>query len=246
MQWRALAEQAGDEEAYDDDGMVHLFRLRIKRMRAMLQLLRPQLPRELRVELDHGLRDIGRKLSDIRMAAVLGNCEKYLSGATSKASPETFARDSSEIRATLALDLQRYSAALDEHMLPDFSVSELCNGVIGIYRRARRRFNRWQLTSEHTDAHDCRKHTKYLMYAIDYSHPWLKENRRMRKQLGLLEDALGNMNDLVEFEARNAHIDMSSEVSAYANTALGLCESIYSVKPKKLMRHFLKPGETTR
>lgn len=185
----ALNELGGGESR--DAEVVHQLRVTIKRLRGILQWVRPVVGRESRMELNGRLRDLARLLAEARRASVF---QELLEGGRTQEPIET-----GVFRARFIEQLASDRESLAGLLPPSVEWSELREGVVESYSRARKRARRWRKSGDPRWAHECRKPTKHLKFALEFLAP-LDERRleKLRRRVGKLEDQLGDLNDLID------------------------------------------------
>jgi CHAD domain-containing protein len=200
--------------------LVHLLRVSVKRLRAFLALLRPALGREAYRREDRFLRDIARSLATTRDRQVavrtVGRLQKLASGKRAK---RALAKAEAALGRVAANAPGDRAAGAETEAGPDPVGSAvtrlhdafariqaleagnggwevLAPGFRDTYRRARRRFATWLDSGAARDAHDCRKHVKYLMFQLELVEPANRRRiSRCRARLSKLETKLGQIQD---------------------------------------------------
>lgn len=195
-----------------DGEVVHQLRLAMKRLRALLRLLRPALTRKTYRRLDGRCRDFASSLAEARDLEVARNTlEQLLAGAPSPVTGQHLlmalqpqeGRESAPIRrpcwaaldATL-VELQEACAALP---LDKIDANQLRDALLESYRQSRKG---WRAARESADSHrlhQWRKAVKRLLY----------QNLLLQgggdshlQQLKKLSDHLGDLHDLDVLEQR--------------------------------------------
>lgn len=105
---RALAIAKDDEEP--DDTPVHETRKHLKKARAVLRLVRKEIGRGLFRQQDHGLRDVGRLISEIRDAEVRLQTVRQLQSIRQRRGRAAYR----QLEAMLVLELENFMAAFAE------------------------------------------------------------------------------------------------------------------------------------
>jgi CHAD domain-containing protein len=191
---------------------VHEARRRLKRLRALLRLLRGPLGDVYRME-NRRYRDVGRALAGVRDAQVARDTfERVFSGSGSR---EIF-----ELREMLGLDQTRAAARnppMEERLPPlrrtladgrreidDWPLDtlggfkDLQPGLVRTYRRGRRGLGDAADRGGPEDFHEWRKRVKYHREHMRLlQDTWKGPMKARRRSLGRLSDLLGEAHDLV-------------------------------------------------
>jgi CHAD domain-containing protein len=194
----------------DGDG-IHDARTALKKARALLRLVEPEAGRSARAAYDE-LRDVGRKLSPVRDAAVLvATFDRVRRLAGHRRDPDlTEARAALEKllhereagfraadrRAAVAL-LARARREVDRCVPDDDRWSTLGRGLVDVYRRGRRRMRAAYAEDTSTAFHAWRRVVKSHRYQMQALEPlWPTEIGAQRQDLEKLGDLLGEEHDL--------------------------------------------------
>ncbi|MDY7108120.1 MAG: CHAD domain-containing protein [Planctomycetota bacterium] len=193
---------------------VHEARKRLKKLRALLRLLRPNLNELYQAE-NAALRDAARRLSDLRDAEALIEsldllAERYreeLDGALLETARRALRQRREAIAARLRLD-ERAAEVIDrlgeakrrvKNWSPDGSgFDALTGGLQKTYRRARRAMNEAYDEPADERFHEWRKRVKYHRYHVRMLRSiWEPVLEVRRDELKTLTDRLGDDHDLV-------------------------------------------------
>ncbi|WP_417310891.1 CHAD domain-containing protein [Devosia sp.] len=160
----AKAETAARDEAGAPAERVHECRRRIKKLRALIRLVRPDFP-DFAME-NRRLRDIARKMAGPRDAEVAGNALKALLewAELPPAEPVAAARDDAPDRQALAGfadEMRALIVRLDFWPVADITEKTLAKGVARTYRAARRGAREAAKDDDGELMHEWRKDAKY-------------------------------------------------------------------------------------
>lgn len=195
------------------DRGVHAARKNLKRMRAMLRLVRPSLPGAGFTETNRALRDIGRSLSPARDAWVMmetlsGIYDRYddlvADGAFSAAERLFSSRYGSAMgRLPAAADRAAVDLVAVAHRLRDLEsppdrFSEVGVGMGRVYRSSRAAMRQATADADAAAFHEWRKRVKDLRYQLELIQPVQPVLiGAMTTELDRLGDLLGLDHDLV-------------------------------------------------
>lgn len=203
----------------DEATVVHQLRVTIKRLRAMLQWVRPVVEKGDRGELNGQLRELSHLLAEARRAAVF---QQLLSG---EEAPEPV--DAGGLRTEFIEKLKAHRDDLARLLPPKIGWSKLSKGVCEAYSRARLRLERWRESGDPRLAHDCRKSVKHLKYAIEFLMP-LDPGQlgEFHRRIDTLEDQLGDLNDLLELSEVTSDRRAKRRRASVAKRALQRAERV--------------------
>ena len=225
----------GDNTGAADGEKVHEARKRIKKVRALLRLVRPGLGPAYSVE-NRRLRDAGRKLSKLRDAvAVIEAFDEFQRRASGSVPQRTLAlirRDlvlqkqrveerlatpgvKNEVAAALAESLQ----SIDRRPLKQSGFAVLESGLEQTFRAGKKAFARARDTGRRQDVHEWRKRVKDHWYHVrlldklwsDVMEEYSRSLENLQSTLGedlnlaLLRDRLASTSGPRE-TARNTHL----------------------------------------
>jgi CHAD domain-containing protein len=190
-------------------------RTTIKRLRALLRLVRPVISKSFFERENTRLRKAGDRLSVFRDPTVSRQIlEKMLKGLSDESSKAAFravlaafvrehprqaqfrvARE--QVMREAARSLQRTSRAFQSLLILADEWPVIEDGLRTVYRAARNRMLRALATGRDEEFHNWRKQAKYLYYQLQTIEPvWPKRLRRTIKRLRNLGDQLGVDHDL--------------------------------------------------
>jgi len=217
-----LVTSAAGRSAARRDETVHEVRKTLKRLRALLRLLRHALgPDEYRRE-NLALRDAARPLAEVRDAKVFVETIQALARRSAPAG--TVARQLAPVAEGLAarhrglaervlgtdraLDavatvLAAVRARAERWSLPEHEGWRLLKpGFERAYRRGRRAHARARREGTPEALHEWRKEVKYLLYQLQLIEPaWRASERLLARRLDRLADLLGEDHDLAVVRA---------------------------------------------
>jgi CHAD domain-containing protein len=228
----------GDER----DAAVHDARKRIKKSRAVLRLVRDEVGKKTYKQENRALRDVGRKLSDARDAAVLvetverlgehvplarrslGPLHQVLEARRQEAVGAVVGAEGA--MADAADELERILARADRWSLEgdDFSVLE--KGVKRSYGRGRDGFAAARSKSTDERMHEARKHVKDLWYHTRILKPvWPGPMDQLVDATDRLADILGEDHDLAVLAETVRTLADDGEDGGAGETALVLIDN---------------------
>ena len=185
------------------DEAIHDARKRLKRVRALLQLVRPAVKKSLYRNENAALRDVARPLSELRDAKVL--IETLGSVAPDDASASIRQELTARKRSLEAQNpLPRAAASLEEALsrVPAWTDvpkrwSSVGKGLRRTYRQARRAYADALREPTVEKRHEWRKQTKYLRYQLEALQPLRPELlEELASQADKLGQLLGDDHDL--------------------------------------------------
>ena len=210
-----VREYVGGSPTGSRDEMVHEARKGLKRLRAMLRLVRPAIVRKVYRRENIAFRDAARPLSEVRDAKILvETLDKIVNtnGKAQRGQPFAAVRqelvrnqqgvrekvlDHDETFTKVDSVMKRALDSLDDWVDVDDSWSSVGEGVQRVYRRGRRAFSiaSDKPTVEHL--HELRKQVKYLRHQLELLRPMkasvLEPLAGRAEELG---DVLGDDHDL--------------------------------------------------
>jgi CHAD domain-containing protein len=256
----AIVTQRG---AVSDKG-IHETRKAIKRVRALLRLLRPAIPATVFDACKDGLREAARSIADARDAKVVADTLRVLTRQSRISHASVSLRDAGTARAAKAprqgTVAQRIAALsylsevrdqLAAVALSSNAWSLLGAGVRAIYSRGRRRMPVRERNATTEDLHQWRKDVKAYWHALELfqaANP-AKPNADVR-DARRLSDILGQDHDLALLESRIVKRAGAKRAKAYGvllktivarrvrlqKRARKLGVSLYSGSPKEVER----------
>lgn len=207
---RILCELADDSLAlvrarYETEpaAAVHQLRRNLRRMRALLRLVRPIVGKAAWKLENAALRDLGRQLSHARDAVVMGQTLERLLGDD----PETAAALQQMLPAPAAVELpaleevcwvlERVRGRMEAWPLSGKRWGLVGRGLEATYRAGRLAGRRARRRPTGESLHEWRKRAKELRYQLETLAPWRPPALgRRAKQLGQFCDLLGEEHDL--------------------------------------------------
>ncbi len=207
---QAVALMSGAEP--DLHKAVHESRRRIKHLRALWRLVRPEIAERVWKAENRRLRDAARLLAEDRDAfvgrQVLGRLAKKsrkgdekrslagLRSAWPEPAPEPEAAQVRARNRKVVRMLQASEAAFLALGLPE-DAAAWGRGLKRTYRAGRRLLARAAEAGDPEAYHEARKHTKYLMYQMQsLASRWAPRRARWLDRLDRLQTDLGDLNDL--------------------------------------------------
>jgi CHAD domain-containing protein len=233
---RALKELRGRSS----DAAIHRARKRLKVVRAVLRLVRPDLKPAVFDRENAAFRDIGRRLSVVRDADVLLHAIEDLRPRRSRSA--RFGRVVSNVRQHRrsvrreffdgegALDDLRQSIADARKRLPDWTddgitARTILKGLRRSYRRARQSFEAVRRSENDGRWHEWRKRTKDFWYHLRLIEPvWPPVLGATIARCGDLSDRLGDDHDLTVVGHRLPEIAPEGEAHGETSRLRSLIE----------------------
>lgn len=241
---QAIAENAYwlGEHSQSAGEAVHRMRLNCKRMRALLKLLAPASGRSVCMAADKQVRDVARKLSDLRDSNVVRQTIKQLS-SEKKAKPlkplvsmledesgESDDKPSDELRALLTqctTTLSTVANQIAEIRPKATGWPLLATGLKTSYKAARDQYLKTKASEGVHAFHDLRKRCKDMLYQTDFVCAlWSNNLKGLRKMLAKVSECLGKSNDLAVSAKKIAK-------SAGGKGAIAEAEKLLKKKRKK-------------
>ena len=214
---------AKELKADDQHKTIHQLRTHLKRLRALLRLIRDYVGPKLQRRQNRKLRAIARLLSPSRDCAVhLATLQKLYRNCPGRLSPEEFSTAEKEMSdrharqcgkltkpgTRLKEKLQTALESIENLPLRDLSRSDLRLGLKQSCRRWRKRYKRARHSPTNEHLHDWRKSSKDLACQLRTLRRVIPENTRKRiARLKKLGEILGDDHDLatVEITIRKLH-----------------------------------------
>ncbi|MDQ4041231.1 MAG: CHAD domain-containing protein [Actinomycetota bacterium] len=206
----------GLERDGDVDGAVHEARKALKRLRALLRLVRDEIGDEVYRRENTTFRDAGRALSGVRDARVMADTLGALTErheeelppdaftglrdaleAEAKAASERLLEDAGAVRSVL-VTLGKARTRVVTWPLPEqASIAVLASGAQRIYRRGRRAARRAREDPGTAALHDLRKRAKDMWHTAQVLHAADPEGMRdLAREAHGLSDLIGEEHDL--------------------------------------------------
>lgn len=254
----------------DRDHHVHEARKNLKKLRALLRLLSPQLPASTFKSLNRSLRDVGRQVSQLRDAeamleSVRALPEELLPAGAREAAHSRLEAEKAQIFGTIdapevlqraANQLETVRSEVSQLDWNEVSYSDLADGVQSIYKQGR---HAWKLARKNPTPdllHDFRKrvkdhwyHTRLLEEAApDFAAERLENLRSLEQLLGDAHNLhlLGGVLDTKPKQPllRDALRLVNAHEKELEERALQVARNLYAERPKLLVNklHVLEPS----
>lgn len=214
-----IREQISNREQEDIHVLIHEIRKTLKRIRAVLKLIRDEIGYSDYYRENAFYRDLGRRLSGARDSYVLGQVlsslrEKY-PGAVRKSESERLIR---HLDQKTGREIIRFSGQCDgfDHMEKELArasgrTGEYCrlrndfislkNGIRRIYKRGRRHLSGVQKQFDMAGFHEYRKNNKYLLHQMEIIMPiYPRVLKSYVRSIDRHADILGESRDLDRLE----------------------------------------------
>lgn len=209
-----LAATGGDVDAH-----VHEARKSVKKLRALLRLVRRPLRARYKRE-DRAMRDIGRSLRAWRESAVAARTAEAFRDAARGAHAEQWqavvellSRDArgtglsietfSEATGNVAFALRIRESSIDEWRFDDVGFELIAPGLRHIHQRVRRYYLKTFATDDPHASHVWRRYVKYHWYHMRLLEDiWPERLTGYRSLLGELAEYLGDEHDLIDLSTR--------------------------------------------
>ena len=180
----------------------HAARTHLKRLRAMLRLLRPKLGEQIFCEDDRCYKRAGKKLAAARDATVMletfdtttntmpatsapNDAIKMLRSALVEAAASD-AQLGEEVRAKLRDELRQARRRVADWPLTQPGFALVQPGLQATYRKCRRALRAAERKPTAESMHELRKHAKYLLYQLQF----------LRGKAGALNEQINQLSDL--------------------------------------------------
>ncbi len=255
---------SGQHPKQEEGEYIHHVRTTIKRLRALLRLIRPVVGEQFFNRENARLRKAGRRLAVARDAevaretlktlSVTGESEKKavaaaLTGLESRTQPGT---DIGEALTQVKADLEQTKRNLQRLQLVDGEWEVVEAGLQDVYRQSRKRMNTALQDGGDEAFHKWRIRVKNLFYELELLEPvWPKRMDKMTSRLAKLQDKIGLDHDIAVLKAllRKTpetfggieavervirRLDGESRKLRHAAEPLG--EKIFAKKPRRFVR----------
>jgi CHAD domain-containing protein len=255
---------SGERPKQEESEYVHSVRTKIKRLRALLRLIRPAVGELFFNQENARLRNAGRRLAVARDAEVAretlktlsveGEPEKQavaaaLAGLESKNGTRT---DISDALNEIRKDLEQTKRNLQQLQLVNSEWEVVAPGLRDVYRQSRERMDRALHDGGDEAFHKWRIRVKNLFYELELLEPvWPKRMDKMTARLSKLQDKIGCDHDIAvlkgllrktpeRFGGTEAVerlircLDGKSRKLRHAAEPLG--EKIFAKKPRRFVR----------
>ena len=200
------------------DAHIHEARKAIKRLRALVRLVRGDLRDEMYALENQCYRDVGQRLSGLRDAAVLVETLDHLVESLGKDAPNsrfarvrtwlverrdrTYVDSSNQVVQEVIADLAQARERLENWKLQREGWGGIRMGVQRIYARGRRDFAAAYALPSDEAFHDWRKQVKYLWYHTQIlENIWPSVMQALIEELDQLGELLGEDHDLAVLRA---------------------------------------------
>ena len=269
---RIVAEQLGTGASYlrnaapsERDEAVHEARKSIKKVRAILRLMSPELG-PVAVAGNTLLRDLARRLSALRDAtvlvetldslkdqlpadfnpALLGQVREQLAGDRDKIVQGLIA---DQLPAAVAFALERLSERVRSWPLRATGFAALAPGLARAFHRGRKGLARVRRNSTVAGFHEWRKRVKDHWYHLRLlEETWTEETRSYERGLKELETCLGDDHNLAVLRERIAASENAADLvslltvidareTLLRDRAVRLGQRLYARKPREFVRH---------
>ena len=264
---RALAALADD--SLDEPARVHVARKRAKKVRSLLRLVRPRLKRKLHRRLDRHFRDLARRVSDVRDAAV--HVETYdrvcahaaggidrrgtasiRAALTRRRNAALAAREHEERLARLAADLERGRALIETIEFRGkggtSGFAPLRDGFVAGYERARASGAVAREAGTAEAYHEWRKRVKHHRHHLKLLGPlWPVPIAALHEEAGRLGERLGHAHDVAALDEHLAAepdaLGAPRHVESFVGFARALREELERTSGSLGERLFAERGE---
>jgi len=255
---------SGQDPKQEQGEYIHHVRTTIKRLRALLRLIRPAVGELFFNQENARLRKAGRRLAvardaevareTLKILSVAGEPEKKavaaaLAGLESKTQPGT---DIGEALREVKADLEQTKRNLQRLQLVNGEWEVVEAGLQDVYRQSRKRMNTALQDGGDEAFHKWRIRVKNLFYELELLEPvWPKGMDKMTSRLAKLQDKIGLDHDIAVLKAllRKTpetfggteavgriirRLDGESRKLRHATEPLG--EKIFAKKPRRFVR----------
>jgi CHAD domain-containing protein len=255
---------SGEHPEQEEGEHVHHVRTTIKRLRALLRLIRPVVGETFFNRENARLRNAGRRLAVARDAEVAretlknlpvsGDPEKQavaaaLAGLETKSGTRT---DIGEALGEIRKDLEQTKRNLQQLQLVNGEWEVVEPGLQDVYRQSRKRMDRALQEGGDEAFHKWRIRAKNLLYELELLEPvWPKQMDKMTSRLSKLQDKIGCDHDIAvlkgllrktperfggteSIERLIRSLDGKSRKLRHAAEPLG--EKIFAKKPRRFVR----------
>lgn len=210
---KAIAELSNTDELGIDEA-VHQARKRLKKIRAVIRLVRDRLGSEVYQQENACFRDLGRKLAILRDSKVqIATVDNLTSHFADTIAPDTFRNLRQELRVDYRREYQRVidegvviavknqlkdaQTEIDRWTIESDDWSALAKSLKCVYKRGYKGLNRALSEPTADNLHDWRKRVKYLRYQLRILCPiWSEMMTGWVNRTHELADYLGEDHDL--------------------------------------------------
>lgn len=220
---KAFAELSGEQGSSRDEA-VHEARKSLKKVRAVLRLVRPVIGKSRFRSENIGLRDAGRPLTEVRDAKILVDTLNDLAEHFKEhISIRSFAKIREALQANLRAVRKRVLDEENALMVSAAAIGKarkriqdwthvpdkwraVGNGLEDVYRRANEAFQSAATDPIPEQLHEWRKQTKYLRYQLEILQPlWPERMDELIDETHRMTDLLGDDHDLLLLRQIVAH-----------------------------------------
>lgn len=256
--------ELGSAQNRDPRNAIHNARKHLKKLRALLRLVRDELGRARFKTENAVFRDAGRQISAVRDAEVLVNClagfcdrffkkewprtlTELQTVALSKAKETAQAACDAQVPSRLIMTLRAAATRVESWELKTVDGSGACGGVRRVYKRGRSAFRKASCDSSDENLHELRKRTKDLWYQARLLNGIAPElMKEFARELEALSGFLGDDHDLIALRAAFGMLAADERKSLVAMldsrrrelqlAATDLAGRLYSRKPRDFAR----------
>jgi CHAD domain-containing protein len=244
---------------------VHRVRRSAKRLRALGRLVRVAIGREQYKHWNSTVRDLGRLLSDARDADVLeqtwstirsenprGRLPRSVDASLDRgAKSETGRLTRLHLLRLVARRIREASARFSAAIPQKPTIAQLRSAVAAAHRRTKKQIEAAKRAGTNEELHELRKRAKVVLSLMDLFVARRRSVRlsKMRKQLGKLSDALGELHDRAVLEdhleqrfpqAARAVERLSKNRAAERTRAIALAQRIFSDEPEDFAKRLVR------
>lgn len=245
--WTDILEEAIEARGLGEDEQVHRFRVTLKRLRGLLQLLRPRMSVNRWRRKDRELRDLARKLAGARDAFVAEKTREKIGAPSDVPEEDTDAIPVGEILETVYRRFQKLHGRPLRVPRGFHGWNLVPTGMRATYSQARRACKAWREDHDLAAAHECRKYVKYLLFQVEWIEPLDRDGLgELKTRLQELGQVLGNLNDLSEFAKHAAETEEAGPARRALHEAEPLAMKLARDLLKKSPRQFVHRLSTAR
>jgi CHAD domain-containing protein len=200
------------------DEAIHAMRKRMKKLRALIRLIRPELGNEVYARENACYRDSAQALASAREAAVaVTTFDSLVKDSVAQVAPQAFAelrlqlahwhghavrQSSGMTRSDVIAELQAARQRAEQWPLSHRGWRTIAPGFRSTYQRGRDAFARVRQDPTTERFHDFRKWAKYHFYQVQILEPiWPGALEQRRGALKDLSELLGDEHDLADLRA---------------------------------------------
>ena len=255
----AIAHLSGKSKGKQDEA-THEARKSVKKVRAVLRLVRTELGKSLSDD-NQRLRHVGRQLSEIRDAgALIGALDQLEKGKVADAVRHALGARKTHIEQEknipvlfpkLAKTLNEVRKGTKTWRLRTDGFDAIERGIENTYRSGRKALRRAEQTSNADDYHELRKRVKDHWYQVRLlDHVWVDVLKGYEKTLKALETALGDDHNLVllrdlitvsaesygtEAEVKHFLDEIEQRQKVLRDDAMSLAHLVFAERPRRVV-----------